>query len=123
MMDLVRLRQRTIAVIKGGTMRFILIYLCVAFLFIDVVLILGLINNYEGIVSLPWWKIFLGPLSWLVTDFCDEIGRDVTRILDTALCIWVIILEVRHDCILWRVASFVAVVYWVLFGLSAIFYR
>jgi hypothetical protein len=104
-------------------MRFILIYLCVAFLFIDVLLIIGLINNYQGIVSLPWWKMFLGPLSWLVTDFYDDIGRDVTRILDTALCIGAVILEIRRDCILWRIVSAVAVVYWVLFGLSAIFYR
>jgi hypothetical protein len=104
-------------------MRFVLISLCIAFLFIDVLLIIGLINNYKGIVSLPWWKMFLGPLAWLVTDFPGKSGGGVLWVIMTALCIGAVILEIQHDCIQWRIASSVAVALWVLAGLSAISIR
>ena len=100
-------------------MRFILISLCIAFLFIDVSLILGLINDYKQTVSLPWWKMFLGPLAWFVTDFPGKSGGGVLWVIMAALCIGAVILEIQHDCILWRIASSVAVALWALAGLSA----
>lgn len=99
-------------------MRFVLMMTLATMCMFGLVPAFALVGNFDQAVAVQWWLVLLGPFAWFCTSFAGKSGNGLESGFVASICMFLVWMEIRHDCFIWRIASATGVLLWFLSGLA-----